>query len=118
MAESNLIGRLCVKLSGREAGRECVIVEETEGNFVIIDGNVRRRKCNLDHLDISEKILKIKNNASTSDVQKAMKEEGIEVILRKEKKDNKPRLKKDRKKKVEEKSKKTNEPKKQRKNSK
>ena len=55
MAESSLIGRLCVKLSGREAGRECVIVNKEEGNFVTIDGNVKRKRCNLEHLDISEK---------------------------------------------------------------
>ncbi|MBI2106893.1 50S ribosomal protein L14e, partial [Candidatus Woesearchaeota archaeon] len=63
MAE--LIGRICVKLLGREAGSTCAIIDELDGNFVLIDGNVRRRKCNLDHLEISEKTLKVKKNAST-----------------------------------------------------
>jgi len=123
MAESDLIGRLCVKLSGREAGRECLIIDEAEGNLVMIDGDVKRRKCNLEHLDISEKILKIKRNAPTSDVQSAMREAGIIVQKRKEsKKKSSSRPKKIRKKKEasirKKEDKKTNESKKQREDSK
>ena len=87
MAE--LIGRICVKLLGREAGKTCVIADELEGNFVLIDGNVRRRKCNLDHLEISENLLKIKKNASTSEIQAAMKDAGIKIVERKKASDKK-----------------------------
>lgn len=86
MAE--LLGRICVKLLGREAGNACVIVDELEGNFVLIDGNVRRRKCNMNHLEISENILKINKNASTSEVHAAMKIAGIPITERKEPKSN------------------------------
>src|SRR3989338_5543658 len=87
MAE--LLGRICVKLLGREAGKTCVIADELEGNFVLIDGNVRRRKCDLDHLEISENLLKIKKNASTSEIQAAMKDAGIKIVERKKASDKK-----------------------------
>lgn len=87
MAE--LLGRICVKLLGREAGKTCVIADELEGNFVLIDGNVRRRKCNLDHLEISGSLLKIKKNASTSEIQAAMKDAGIKIVERKKASDKK-----------------------------
>ena len=32
------IGRLCVKLMGREAGKYCVIVEIIDKNYLLIDG--------------------------------------------------------------------------------
>ncbi len=124
MAESSLIGRLCVKLSGREAGRECIIVGVEKGNFVVIDGNVKRRRCNLIHLDISEKVIKIKKDASTSDLQSAMEKEGIKVIKRKnieKKRTLRPKKIKGKKEMKEEKpkeNKKSNESKKQRKDSK
>ena len=43
---NNLVGRLCVKLAGSESGRHCIIVDIIDDNSVIIDGNVKRRKCN------------------------------------------------------------------------
>ena|SRR3989344_3398359 len=98
MAE--LIGRVCTKLLGREAGRTCVIVDEIEGNFVLIDGNLRRRKCNLGHLEISEKILNVKKNASTSEVHAAMKTSGIITTERKKSKSSTVKPKKIRKEKV------------------
>ncbi len=84
-----MIGRLAVKLSGREAGKYCVIVEEVNDNFVIIDGNLKRRKCNLSHLELTDNVLNIKKNASTEEVQQAMKKAGINVTVprKKEKKE-------------------------------
>jgi large subunit ribosomal protein L14e len=32
------IGRICVKLTGREAGRKCVIVDIIDKSFVVITG--------------------------------------------------------------------------------
>ena len=44
------IGRIVIKTAGRDAGREAVIVDILDDNYVLIDGNVRRRKCNILHL--------------------------------------------------------------------
>jgi large subunit ribosomal protein L14e len=66
------LGRVCIKLAGRDAGELAVIIDKIDKNFVKIDGNVRRRKCNLTHLEPLDKVVKIKKDASTADVHKAM----------------------------------------------
>ena len=81
---NNLVGRLCVKLAGRESGRHCIIVDIIDDNSVIIDGNVKRRKCNIDHLEFTNKILPIKKDASTMDVLDAMNKAGIKTLKLKE----------------------------------
>lgn len=80
-----MIGRICVKLNGREAGRTCVIVNQLDDNFVIIDGNVKRRKCNIDHLEFTEKKINIKKDASKEEVIDSMKKSGIEVLMKRAK---------------------------------
>ena len=54
------VGRLCVKLAGRDAGKKCVIVDVLKDNYVMIDGATRRRKCNIAHLEPLDKCIKIK----------------------------------------------------------
>lgn len=76
------IGRLCVKLAGRDAGRECLIVKVLDDSFVMIDGNTRRRKCNIAHLEILSQKVDIKENASHDDVTKALEKLGIKIIKR------------------------------------
>jgi large subunit ribosomal protein L14e len=92
------IGRLCVKLAGRDAGKKCVVIEVLEENFVMIDGETRRRKCNIIHLEPLDEVLKVKEKASHADVTKAFKNLGIELKETK-KKEAKPRPRKVRKKK-------------------
>ena len=84
-----MIGRIAVKLSGKEAGRECVIVDQVNDSFVIIDGNLKRRKCNLQHLEFTDKVLDIKKGASSEEVRDAMKKANLKVTVprKKEKKD-------------------------------
>ena len=92
-----MIGRICVKLTGREAGRTCAIIDQIDNNFVLIDGNVKRKKCNINHLEFTEKILSIKKDASTKEVLDAMEKEGIKIFKSKEvKKEAKEKPKKKR----------------------
>lgn len=58
------IGRVCMKIAGRDAGNYCVIVDILEGKNVLIDGNVRRRKCNIMHLEPTNKSIKIAKKAN------------------------------------------------------
>ncbi len=44
------VGRMCVKIAGRDAGRKCVVVEQLDDVFVLVDGNVRRKKVNVKQL--------------------------------------------------------------------
>ncbi len=74
------IGQVCMKIAGRDAGQLCVIVETLEGGFVLIDGNTRRRRCNLKHLELLEKFLDLEEGAVHSSVVEAMKEAGLAVV--------------------------------------
>tara|TARA_Y100000310_G_C20288751_1_gene626187 strand:+ start:67 stop:555 length:489 start_codon:yes stop_codon:yes gene_type:complete len=64
------IGRLCVKTAGRDAGLKCIIVDILDDKFVLIDGETRRRKCNILHLEPLKDVIKIKKNASHDEVKK------------------------------------------------
>ena len=88
------IGQLCIKIAGRDSGQFCLIVDNIDNNFVLIDGNVRRKKCNVLHLEPLNIILKIKKGADTKTVLDAMKKEGIEVFEKKPKKEKKKPLEK------------------------
>ena len=83
------IGRVCVKIAGRESGKTCVVVDRVNDVFVLIDGNVRRKRCNILHLEPTGKLVKIKAGADTKTVLDAMKKEGLEVVERKQKKEKK-----------------------------
>ncbi|MCD6522865.1 MAG: 50S ribosomal protein L14e [Candidatus Diapherotrites archaeon] len=67
------IGRVCVKKTGREAGKKCVVVDVIDQNFVLIDGEVKRRRCNILHLEPTTQKLDIKKGASTEEVKAALK---------------------------------------------
>jgi len=66
------IGRVCIKLAGRDAGKKCVVVDVLEGKYVMIEGQTRRRKCNILHLEPLEQVLDIEKNASHDNVMKAL----------------------------------------------
>jgi len=81
------IGRICVKIAGRDAGNICVVVDNVEKNYVLIDGNVRRRKCNVFHLEPTADIIKIKKGASHKDVEAEFKKHKFDVWNTKPKKE-------------------------------
>ena len=57
------VGRLCVKIAGRDAGKKCVIVEVVDDKFVVVDGETRRRKCNVKHIEPLDETIDVKNGA-------------------------------------------------------
>jgi large subunit ribosomal protein L14e len=76
------IGRICVKVAGREAGRKCVIVDIIDENFVLVTGpkqltGVKRRRSNIKHLEPTDKVVKIRRGASDEEVIKALEEAGL-----------------------------------------
>lgn len=73
------IGRLCMKIAGRDAGNYCLVVDDTDGR-VTIDGQTRRRAVNPTHLEPLDKVAKIKKGASHEDVVKALAEFDIVVV--------------------------------------
>jgi large subunit ribosomal protein L14e len=71
------VGRVCVKLLGREAGKKCVIVDVVDKNFVLVTGpksvtGVRRRRTNVDHLEPTTEQVELKKGAPDEDVEKAL----------------------------------------------
>ena len=82
------IGRLCVKLAGRDAGKKCVIIDILKDNYVMIDGSTRRRKCNTAHLEPLNQVIKIKKKATNAEVIKAFKKLKLPVNTTKPKKTN------------------------------
>lgn len=71
------IGRLCVKNTGNEKGKTAVIVDISDNNFVLIDGNVKRKRCNIIHLDLLADKIEIEKGASTQEIKKMFKEMGL-----------------------------------------
>ena len=62
-------GRICIKIAGRETGKQCVIVDVIDENFVEIVGNeVKNKRCNIKHLEPVDKTIEV------SDDIKAVKE--------------------------------------------
>src|SRR3989304_5323403 len=49
------VGRICVKLFGRETGRKCVIIDVMDKSFVLVTGpkkvtGVKRRRVKINHV--------------------------------------------------------------------
>ena len=80
------IGRLAVKIAGRDAGLKCVIIDILDNNLVLIDGETRRRKCNIKHLELLPKIIKIKQKSDHAAVVAEFKKLGSEIKDKKSKK--------------------------------
>ncbi len=78
------IGQVCIKIAGREAGNTAVVIDVVDDNYVMIDGNVRRKKCNIRHLEPLELTAKIAKNASTKEVMDALRD--MKLPVRKESK--------------------------------
>ena len=81
------VGRVCIKTLGRDAMQYGVIVEKIDDNYVLLDGQVRRRKVNIQHIEPLLKTVDIKKGADTATVVKALHDLGFEFKQRVEKKD-------------------------------
>ena len=71
------IGRVIVKTNGREAGKKGIIVDIINPNYVLLTGpkavtSVRRRKCNVRHLEPTDKVVSIKRDATDDEVAAAI----------------------------------------------
>ena len=76
------VGRVCVKLSGREAGKICVVTKKIDKTFVEVTGprnltGVKRRRCNIMHLEPLPKILNIKKDSNRESILNELKKAGF-----------------------------------------
>ena len=75
------VGRVCVKIVGREAGKRCVIVDVIDRNFALVTGpvkvnGVRRRRANISHIEPTPLKVKIAKGADDDEVLEALKKAG------------------------------------------
>ena len=75
------VGRICVKISGREAGRKCVIIDLIDKNFILVTGpkevsGIKRRRVNMNHVEPTKDKINIDRGASDKDVVQALEAAG------------------------------------------
>jgi large subunit ribosomal protein L14e len=75
------VGRVCVKMAGRESGRKCVIVDVMDKSFVVVTGpkkvtGVKRRRVNINHVAPTEDVIPIKRGASDDEVAQMIQADG------------------------------------------
>lgn len=81
------IGRICVKVVGREAGRKCVIVDLADRSFVLVTGpksvtGIKRRRVNINHLEPLQDKIELKRSASDEEVAETLKASGkLEMMV-------------------------------------
>jgi len=81
------VGRVCVKVMGREAGSKCVVVDIIDDKFVLITGprsitGVRRRRVNIRHIEPTEHKVNIRKGASDEEVIKALEDANLLDYMR------------------------------------
>ena len=75
------VGRVCVKLVGRETGRKCVIIDVMDKSFVLITGpkkvtGVKRRRVNINHVAPLQDKIEVKRGASDEEVAQTLEAAG------------------------------------------
>ena len=81
------IGTVCLKIVGREAGKQCVVLKKilhgkSKDTFVMVTGpklltGVKRRRSNVSHLEPTQYILNIKEDATDEEVIEAYKKSNL-----------------------------------------
>jgi large subunit ribosomal protein L14e len=76
------IGRVCMKIAGREAGKYCVVLKKVNDAFVEITGpkmltGVKRRRSNVDHLEPLPYTVEISEGSADDAVLQALEKAGL-----------------------------------------
>jgi large subunit ribosomal protein L14e len=71
------VGAVCVKTTGREKGRRCVIIDLMDKNFVLVTGpqkitGIKRRRVNIKHLQKTDEKINIKKGATDEEVSQVL----------------------------------------------
>ncbi len=75
------VGRICVKIAGRESGKKCVVVDVMDKSFVMITGpkpvtGVKRKRVNLSHIMPLDDRIELRRGATEEEVTSALTEAG------------------------------------------
>jgi large subunit ribosomal protein L14e len=79
------VGRICVKITGREAGSKCIIVDVIDKNFVLITGpqkvtGVKRRRANVNHIEPTENKVDIKRGENDEEITAAIDKKTMDYL--------------------------------------
>ena len=72
------VGRICIKILGREAGKKCVIVDLVDKNYVLITGpktvtGIKRRRANINHLEATQDKIEMNRGATDEEIAETLK---------------------------------------------
>jgi large subunit ribosomal protein L14e len=75
------VGRICIKLAGRETGKKCVVIDVMDKSFVLVTGpkkvtGVKRRRVNINHVKPLQDKIEIPRGASDEEVTTILKNTG------------------------------------------
>jgi large subunit ribosomal protein L14e len=75
------VGRICMKIAGRETGKKCVIVDVMDKSFVLVTGpkkvtGIKRKRVNLNHITVLQEKLDLKRGASDEEVTSVLESAG------------------------------------------
>ncbi len=73
------VGQVALKIAGRDAGKLAVVVDIIDKNHVLIDGETRRRKCNVKHLEFLSKEIKVDKNINSKEIIKSLVQLGFKI---------------------------------------
>jgi len=75
------VGRICVKQTGRETGKRCVVIDVMDKSFVLITGprkvtGVKRRRVNINHIAPLQDKIGATKGASDEEVTRLLEAAG------------------------------------------
>jgi large subunit ribosomal protein L14e len=75
-------GRVCMKIAGRESGKYCVVLKKENEAFALVTGpkiltGVKKRRCNVEHLEPLPHTLEINENSSDEEIIAAYRKAGL-----------------------------------------
>jgi large subunit ribosomal protein L14e len=76
------IGRVCIKIRGREKKRKCVIVDIIDKNFLLITGppkisGIKRRRVNVKHIQPLQHAIDIQRGMSDDEIEEAISQQDL-----------------------------------------
>lgn len=81
------VGNVCMKNTGRESGKYCVVLKKINDSFVSVTGpklltGIKRRRCNVDHLNPTAFKIEVNENSSDEEVIAALDKQNLITKLK------------------------------------
>ncbi len=73
-------GKVALRTAGRRAGSACVVIEEIDPVFVMVDDGHKRKRCNISHLAFTS--MKA-SHGSTEQVRESLRSLGFKIADKK-----------------------------------